>query len=96
MAGPQTGQSSNTVLYPQLGQKNYDQSIYSAVCGSSYEASGKSLLVDYPWADGGKLTRLVGLDAQHQVVFDFQYVNAGGCNTSWNAVPIHLEAMQIQ
>ena len=75
---------------------DYDQSIFSAVCGSAYEAAGKSLLVDYPWTDGGKQTRLVGLDAQRRVVFDFQYVNAGGCTTSWNAVPIHLEAMQIQ
>jgi hypothetical protein len=72
----------------------YGQSIYSGVCSSAYEAPGKSLLVDYAYANSGTSTRLVGLDASHDVVFDFEYANSG-CNTSWNALPIPLEDMQF-
>ena len=39
--------------------------------------------------------RLVGLNDQHEVVFDFQY-EARGCNTSWNAVPVPLADMRFE
>jgi hypothetical protein len=73
---------------------DYGQSIYSYVCSSVYEASGKSLLIDYATADNATQVRLVGLDGTHNVVFDFSYP-ANGCATSWNAVPIALDDFVI-
>ena len=34
---------------------NYGQSIYSAICGSSYESQGNSYLVDFAYADAAQL-----------------------------------------
>jgi hypothetical protein len=73
---------------------DYGQSLYSDHCSSAYEA-GDSILVSYARADNRLHARLVGLDAAHEVVFDFQY-DARGCNTSWNAVPVPLEAMSFR
>jgi arylsulfate sulfotransferase len=73
---------------------DYGQSIYSSFCGSSYESPGKSYLVDFAAANGDAAARLVGLDTNHNVVFDFQY--ATGCNAAWNAIPIPLENLQIK
>jgi arylsulfate sulfotransferase len=74
---------------------NYNQSIFSALCGSSYEAPGKTYLVDFPTADNYLQARLVGLDPNHNVVFDFQYSSPQDCVTGWNAIPVALEALQI-
>jgi hypothetical protein len=73
---------------------DYGQSIYSIVCSSAYEASGGSVLVDYAVADGDTEARLVGLDAAHNVVFDFEYPTQF-CNTSWNATPIAFDDFSI-
>ena len=72
------------------------KSLDSIICSSAYEAAEKSLLVDYAFADGGTVARLVGLDANHNVVFEFAYVNNVGCSTSWNAVPVPLDNMRFQ
>jgi hypothetical protein len=72
------------------------ESIDSTVCSSAYEALGQSVLVDYAVAANFSQTRMVGLDANHDVVFDFQYTNQPGtCNTSWNAIPIALDNLTI-
>jgi arylsulfate sulfotransferase len=68
----------------------------SIICSSAYEAAEKSVLVDYAFADGGTDARLLGLDANHDVVFAFSYVNHTGCSTSWNAVPVPLDNIQFQ
>jgi len=71
---------------------DYGQSIKSAYCSSSYEASDKSLLVDYAIVNktDSSSARIVGLSADHSVVFDFEYPNSG-CQTSWNAKPIAFD-----
>jgi hypothetical protein len=74
---------------------NYGQSIYSPVCGSSYEAPGNTYLVDYATADNGAEARLVGLDANQNVVFDFQYASPSTCGAAWNAIPVPMENLQI-
>jgi arylsulfate sulfotransferase len=76
---------------------NYGQSIYSSICGSSYEAPGNTYLVDFADAAGGTEARLVGLDSNHNVVFDFQYQSSPSvsCGTAWNAIPIPMENLQI-
>lgn len=73
---------------------DYGQTIYSDICGSAYEASDQSILVDFAVADTRTHARLVGLDSQHNVIFDFQYPT-NICDTSWNAQPIPLENMQV-
>jgi hypothetical protein len=73
---------------------DYGQTIYSPVCGSVYEAGG-SYLVDFSTAANFTLDRLVGLDSNHNVAFDFQYVSNTPCGTSWNAIPISLENLLI-
>jgi hypothetical protein len=73
---------------------NYGQSVYSAICGSSYEA-GNTYLVDFATADNGKEARLVGLDGNQNVVFDFQYASPSLCGAAWNAIPIPMENLQI-
>ncbi len=72
------------------------QSIDSAICSSAYEAADRSVLVDFAFADGGTSVRLIGLDASHQVVFDFQYPNTDGCGTAWNAIPVGLEHLEFR
>jgi arylsulfate sulfotransferase len=73
---------------------DYGRTIYSDICSSAYEAPGRSLLVDYAVADNRTRARLVGLDADHQVVFDFEYPTKT-CGTSWNALPIAFESMSF-
>jgi hypothetical protein len=69
---------------------DYGQTIFTPYCSSAYELPGGSLLVNYAADANGTGARLVGLDAAHDVVFDFAYPTTG-CATSWNAVPIALE-----
>ena len=52
------------------------------------------MLVDYATADNIKEAILVGLNSNHNVVFEFQYPTTG-CNTAWNARPIALDDLQI-
>jgi hypothetical protein len=72
------------------------ESIDSVICGSAYEAPGQSVLVDYATAADFLQARLVGLDSNQNVVFDFQYANeAGTCYTAWNAIPVALDNLKI-
>ncbi|MEO7027968.1 MAG: aryl-sulfate sulfotransferase [Acidobacteriaceae bacterium] len=73
---------------------NDGRTIYSSVCGSSYE-SGGSYLVDFATADNGQEARLIGLDKNKNVIFDFQYASPGQCAAAWNAIPIPMENLQI-
>lgn len=74
---------------------DYGQTIFSPICGSSYEAPGKTYLVDFPTAANRTQTRLVGLDQNLNVVFDFQYTQPTQCGAAWNAIPIKLGNLQI-
>lgn len=70
------------------------EQIYSSICSSAYEAGGESILVDYATAANGTEALLVGLDADHNVAFEFEYLT-NSCETSWNARPIPLDNLQI-
>jgi len=72
---------------------DYGQSISSLICSSAYEAPGKSLLVDYAYTVNGTQARLVGLDASHAVVFDFQYPSPTMCGSAWNSLPVPFDSM---
>ena len=73
---------------------DYGQTILSLFCSSAYESSDGSVLVDYAVAEHFTQTRIVGLDPQHNVVFDFRYPTQL-CNTGWNAIPIALDAFVV-
>jgi len=82
-------------LYPYVWNFDYGQTIYSKICSSAYEAfGGQSILVDFAVADNYAHARLVGLDPNHNVVFDFQYATVP-CDTSWNAEPIAFDSLSI-
>lgn len=74
---------------------DHDQEIWSAVCSSVYEGADGSLLLNYAWADDGARTRIIGLNPAREKVFDFEYVNDGGCRTSWNAMIVPFENLTI-
>jgi arylsulfate sulfotransferase len=86
--------NSTTMTAQNVWNFNYGQTIFSGICGSSYE-SGKSYLVDFATADNRQEARLVGLDANKKVVFDFQYASPVACGVAWNAIPISMENLQI-
>jgi arylsulfate sulfotransferase len=73
---------------------NAGKTIYSDLCSSAYEAPDTSLLVDYSTADGGAEAMLMGLDLNHQVVFEFQYPSHN-CDAGWNAVPFALDSLTV-
>ena len=75
---------------------DYGKSLYSSVCSSAYEAGGKSLLLNYAYTDAGATAHVVGLDANHAVVFDIRYDSPVGCGASWNAVPVPFERLSFQ
>jgi hypothetical protein len=71
-----------------------NQSIHSPFCGSCYEDSPYNYLIDYAFVNGGlggpTYAQLLGLDADGQEIFYYQYPTMG-CNTAYNSIPIHLE-----
>jgi len=73
---------------------DYGQTLYSDHCSSAYEADDHSLLISFARADNRLHARLVGLNSDREVVFDFQY-ESRGCGTAWNAVPIPLDNMSF-
>ena len=79
----------------QVWNFDYGQSIYSAFCGSVYQSPGSSYLVDYADTNNGAAARIVGLDSNHNVAFDFQYSSPSGCVAAWNAIPIPMENLKI-
>ena len=79
----------------QVWDFDYGQSVYSASLRKQLRIAGNSYLVDFATADNGAETRLVGLDSNHNVVFDFQYASPFGCGAAWNAIPIPMENLQI-
>ena len=75
---------------------DYDggKTIYSDICSSAYETADKSILVDYAVADNATQALLLGLDSNHNVVFEYEYPTTV-CNTSWNARPIALDNLKV-
>jgi hypothetical protein len=80
----------------ELSRFDYGQSIDSPFCSSAYRTSNSGTLVSYATAENFTKARLVGLDPQQRVVFDYEYASPTACGTSWNAQPIPFEAMTFE
>lgn len=79
----------------QLWRFDHDPAIKAPFCSSAYEAADGSVLVSYATVDNFSHARLIGLDSQRQIAFDFQY-DTTPCGTSWNAVPVPLERLEYR
>jgi arylsulfate sulfotransferase len=91
-----TAYSINTasMTAQQVWNFDYGQTIFASFCGSVYQTAD-TYLIDYATADNTLQARLVGLDANRDVVFDFQYASPTPCGTAWNAIQIPMESMLI-
>ena len=76
------------------------ESLFSPFCSSVYEDSPSNYLIDYAiinnlgGARGTLYMELLGLGSSGATVFDYRYITAG-CNSSWNAIALHLDGMQF-
>jgi hypothetical protein len=73
-----------------------DPSVYSPFCSSVYEDAPDNYLIDYTLGGPYIYTGLVGLDAQGNVAFNYQYVELDFCGTAWNAIQIHWENVKLR
>jgi hypothetical protein len=87
---------SSTLTGKEVWRFDYDRALYSDICSSAYEGSGKSVLVNGAVAQGRTQVRLVGLDAQRSVVFEIALNNTQNCDVSWNAEPLALDALRME
>jgi len=71
---------------------NYEQnqSVYSPICSCVYEDAPLNYLIDFSSANSISNAILIGLDAEGNKIFWYQYATRG-CNTAYNSRPIHLE-----
>lgn len=83
-----------TMTAREVWDFDYGKSVFSDICSSAYEAPAQSLLVTYSVAESRSKMRLVGLNAERQVMFDFEYPTVS-CNTSWNSIPVGLDKLQF-
>jgi hypothetical protein len=74
---------------------DYGQSVYSDICSNASRAADGSTLVNYAASANRTKARLVGLDKDSEVVFDFEYAT-NLCATSFNAQMIPLEALVFE
>lgn len=84
-----------TLSGQEVRRFDYGQSILSDICSSAYEGANGSVLVTYSVASSRTKARLVGLDAAHSVVFDFEYPTSG-CSTSWNSIIVPFDALEFR
>ena len=71
------------------------ESVHCPICGSVYEDAPLNYLIDYAFVNSGvpgspTFAQLLGLDADGQEIFYYQY-RTMGCSTAYNSIPIHLE-----
>jgi outer membrane protein assembly factor BamB len=72
----------------------HHRDIWSDVCSSAYQVSQGGYLIDYASAYGRTRAKLVGLDADGQVGFDYEFPSAR-CDTIFAATPIDFEALVL-
>ena len=70
------------------------QRLSAPICSSAHQMEDGTLLVDYATVHDGTTARVMGVSADGQVVFDFEYANVG-CATSWHAQPIAFDHLRV-
>lgn len=73
----------------------HNRDIWSDICSSAYQVSQGGYLIDYATAYGRTRSKLVGLDANGKVAFDYEYPSEI-CNTIWIAVAIDFGALALE
>ncbi len=91
--------AGNTGTATEVWNFEMNQSVYSPICSSVYEDAPYNYLVDYAFVNGSFTTgealgQLLGLDAQGNIAFYYQY-NALFCNQAYNSLPMHLESSKF-
>jgi arylsulfate sulfotransferase len=78
----------------QVWTYEHNRHIWSDVCSSAYQTSQGGYLIAYSVAYGRTRAKLVGLDADGNVAFDYEYPTYG-CDAVFNAVPIDFGALVL-
>ncbi|WP_158080886.1 aryl-sulfate sulfotransferase [Pelomonas sp. KK5] len=74
---------------------DYNKSIFADICSNPQQTPDGSILVNYASASGRTTSRQVGLNPQHQVVFDFELPTTL-CQTSYHSTVVPLEALNLR
>ena len=72
----------------------HNRDIWSDICSSAYQTGQGSYLIDYAAAYGRTRAKLIGLDTNGNVAFDYEYPS-GNCDAAFNAVPIDFGALVL-
>jgi arylsulfate sulfotransferase len=84
-----------TLSATQRWRFDHDRTIKAPFCSSAYQTPDGSVLINYATADNFTHARLVGLDPQRRIVFDYQY-DTSPCATGWNAQFVPFEALEFR
>ncbi len=88
-----------TMTATEVWNYEMEQSVFTYICGSTYEDAPYNYLVDYSYVPdpggAGPNARLLGLNAAGDKIFDYQYGPTNFCNVAFNSIPIHLEDAQF-
>jgi hypothetical protein len=84
-----------TMTATEVWNYEMDQSIFTYICGSVYEDAPYNYLIDYsyvPDLTGGEPNaQLLGINADGEKVFYYQYGPTNFCDVAFNSIPLHLE-----
>ena len=69
--------------------------IYSDICSSTYETTPGNYLVGYAAAAGRTRARLLGLNSDYRIAFDYEYPTSG-CGTVFIAQPIGFTGLVLK
>ena len=72
----------------------HNRDLWSDICSSAYQVSQGGYLINYSTAYNRTRAKLIGLDANGKVAFDYEYPNQG-CDTSFNAVAVDFGSLVL-
>jgi arylsulfate sulfotransferase len=85
----------DTNIATEVWNYEMDQSVFTPLCGSVYEDAPSNYLVDFSFVNGftsdPAYAQLLGLNANGDKIFYYQYGPTSFCDTAFNAIPLHLE-----
>jgi hypothetical protein len=78
----------------EVWRYEHGRDLLADICSSAYRTGQGGTLIDYASADARTHARLIALDADGNVAFDYQYPT-GPCETMFIAVPIAFDALVL-